>query len=316
MIGGFKMKTKILILSAIILSVSIFFITRDRNVESVNEEFQNDSSSSMGEEFYESEEVREEALAYKKQYFSELADIAESINVKIDAMINETISNLPQIPAEKNDELDILYSKFDELRAEKIIIPEKPSDNTLLEYDKAIGQLELDLLEFDEQLLYQLSIDGKNGTGNSFERHINYIIEYAYFKRICDEQINKIEKIGANYSYQTEVSEAEKHFKAGDRFKFIENAPSEDVTYYSAYRSVGLLKIIDDTYYEWYNGYSDSTGEHIESEPMKSGTWFIRRYYGGLVIALSSEGEATRTWVISDNYNKLTGDGGNIYIRQ
>ena len=125
------MKTKILILSAIILSaiilsVSIFFITRDRN---------NDSSSSMGEEFYESEEVREEALAYQQQYFSEIVDIAESINVKIDALINKTISNLPQIPVEKNDELDMLYSKFDELRAEKIIIPEKPSDNTLLEYE-------------------------------------------------------------------------------------------------------------------------------------------------------------------------------------
>lgn len=308
------MKTKILILSVIILSViilsvSIFFITRDRNIESVNDEFQNDSSSSMGEEFYESEEVREEALVYKQQYFSELADIAESINVKIDAMINETISNLPQIPAEKNDELDILYSKFDELRAEKIIIPEKPSDNTLLEYDKAIGQLELNLLEFDEQLLYQLSIDGKNGTGNSFERYVDYVIEYVHFERTCRKQVDKIKKISTNYSTQTQISEAKKHFKAGDKFK----STSLQGTYYI----IGYLKIIDDTHYEWYDGYSDSTGEHIDSEPMKSGTWTIGNYYGGLVIVLYSEGEATRHWVISDDYNQLTGDSdGHIYIRQ
>ena len=298
------MKTKILILSAIILSaiilsVSIFFITRDRN---------NDSSSSMGEEFYESEEVREEALAYQQQYFSELVDIAESINVKIDALINKTISNLPQIPVEKNDELDMLYSKFDELRAEKIIIPEKPSDNTLLEYDKAIGQLELDLLEFDEHLLYQLSIDGKNGTGNSFERHLNYVIEYGHFERICGKQIDKIKKIGTNYSTQTQISEAKKHFKAGDKFK----STHLQGTYYI----ISYLKIIDDTHYEWYDGYSDSTGEHIDSEPMKSGTWTIGYYYGGLGIVLYSEGEATRHWVISDDYNQLTGDGGDIYIRQ
>ena len=81
-------------------------------------------------------------------------------------------------------------------------------------------------------------------------------------------------------------------------------------------KSIGYLKIIDDTHYEWYDGYSDSTGEHIDSEPMKSGTWTIGNYYGGLGIFLYSEGEEFRHWVISDDYNQLTGDGGNIYIRQ
>lgn len=316
-----KIKRKILILSIIIILivVGIFFITQDINVENINNESQNN-------EFYEADESElEELLLYNEEYFSQLIEISELINTHFDSTMNKATEALPEkFPESKQNELDTLQSMFDEVMSKKIVIPEKPSDDLALldkveRYDEVLGKLQNNLLNFDDQLFYQLEVS-KSETyikTNYFERYTNSAVE-TYFNRICEEQLRKVIKIGNSYSNQLTYSEAEKRL-TNTRFKYIDENGAD------AHTIIAYIDFIDDTHYVLKGGYKDYGGEHLNSE-VETGTWSVgyNPYASTLVVSFdpdavsdnpSGSDPMSYEMYLSDDYDELD-NGHQLYKKQ